>query len=58
MLDANLAAHRYYLPLSAASVVLLLASSALALRDLGRACAVPGGTGQGLNLRVTRAARS
>ena len=40
VLDANLAAHRWFLPLSAASVALLLFSSALALRDLGRACAV------------------
>jgi hypothetical protein len=41
VLDANLTAHRYYLLLSAASVALLLISSALALRDLGRACATP-----------------
>jgi hypothetical protein len=41
VLDANLAAHRWFLPLSAASVALLLLTSALALRDLGRACAVP-----------------
>jgi hypothetical protein len=41
VLDANLTAHRYFLPLSAASVALLLLSSAVALRDLGRACALP-----------------
>ena len=38
MLDANLATHRWFMPLSAASVALLLLTSALALRDLGRAC--------------------
>lgn len=40
ILDANLAAHRWFLPLSAASVALLVLSSALALRDLGRSCAI------------------
>jgi hypothetical protein len=40
VLDANLAAHRWFLPLSAASVGLLVLTSALALRDLGRACAL------------------
>lgn len=48
ILDANLAVHRWFLPLSAASVVLLVLSSALALRGLGRSCAwnrdVPPGT--------------
>jgi hypothetical protein len=43
ILDANLAAHRWFLPLSAASVALLALTSALALRDLGRACALPPG---------------
>jgi hypothetical protein len=38
VLDANLAAHRWFLPLSAGSVALLVLSSAIALRDLGRAC--------------------
>jgi hypothetical protein len=41
ILDANLAAHRWFLPLSIASVALLVLTSALALRDLGRTCAVP-----------------
>jgi hypothetical protein len=41
ILDANLEAHRWFLPLSAISVGLLLLTSALALRDLGRACALP-----------------
>ena len=41
VLDANLAAHRWFLPLSAASVALLVLTSALALRDLGRSCALP-----------------
>ena len=41
VLDANLTAHRWFLPLSAASVALLVLTSALALRDLGRACALP-----------------
>jgi hypothetical protein len=41
VLDVNLAAHRWFGPLSAASIALLLLSSILALRDLGRACAVP-----------------
>ena len=44
ILDANLSAHRWFLPLSAASVALLVLTSALALRDLGRACAVPAGS--------------
>jgi hypothetical protein len=43
ILDANLEAHRWFLPLSAASVALLVLTSALALRDLGRACALPPG---------------
>jgi hypothetical protein len=43
ILDANLAAHRWFLPLSAVSVGLLVLTSALALRDLGRACALPPG---------------
>lgn len=38
VLDANLAAHRWFVPLSAASVALLVLTSTLALRDLGRAC--------------------
>jgi hypothetical protein len=41
ILDANLAAHRWFLPLSAVSVALLVLTSALALRDLGRSCALP-----------------
>jgi hypothetical protein len=41
ILDANLAAHRWFLPLSAVSVGLLVLTSALALRDLGRSCALP-----------------
>jgi hypothetical protein len=41
VLDVNLDAHRWFLPLSAASVALLLLTSALALRDLGRACSLP-----------------
>jgi hypothetical protein len=41
VLDANLEAHRWFLPLSAASVALLVLTSLLALRDLGRACALP-----------------
>ncbi len=47
VLDANLSAHRWFLPLSAASVALLLLTSALALRDLGRACALPPTRGRG-----------
>jgi hypothetical protein len=43
ILDANLAAHRWFLPLSAVSVGLLVLTSLLALRDLGRACALPPG---------------
>jgi hypothetical protein len=43
VLDANLAAHRWFLPLSAASVALLVLTAALALRDLGRSCALPPG---------------
>ena len=38
ILGANLAAHRWFLPLSAISVALLMLTSALALRDLGRSC--------------------
>jgi hypothetical protein len=57
-LDVNLAAHRYFLPLSAASVALLALSSALALRDLGRACAIDVGPAQGANLSATWATRS
>lgn len=41
VLDANLTAHRWFLPLSAVSVALLVLTSALALRDLGRSCALP-----------------
>jgi hypothetical protein len=41
ILDANLAAHRWFLPLSAISVGLLVLTSALALRDLGRSCVLP-----------------
>jgi hypothetical protein len=41
ILDANLEAHRWFLPLSIASVALLVLTSLLALRDLGRTCAVP-----------------
>jgi hypothetical protein len=41
ILDANLAAHRWFLPLSAISVGLLVLTSVLALRDLGRSCALP-----------------
>jgi hypothetical protein len=41
ILDVNLDAHRWFLPLSAISVALLVLTSALALRDLGRACALP-----------------
>jgi hypothetical protein len=41
ILDANLTAHRWFLPLSAVSVALLVLTSALALRDLGRTCALP-----------------
>ncbi len=44
VLDANLEAHRWFLPLSAASVALLVLTSALALRDLGRACVLPPGS--------------
>jgi hypothetical protein len=44
VLDANLEAHRWFEPLSAISVVL---TSALALRDLGRACALPPARGSG-----------
>jgi hypothetical protein len=40
VLDANLAAHRWFLALSAAAVALLVLTAALALRDLGRACAL------------------
>jgi hypothetical protein len=40
VLDANLSAHRWFVPLSATSVALLVLTSVLALRDLGRACAV------------------
>jgi hypothetical protein len=43
ILDANLAAHRWFLPLSAVSVGLLVLTSALALRDLGRSCPLPPG---------------
>jgi hypothetical protein len=43
VLDANLAAHRWFLPLSAASVALLVLTAALALRDLDRSCALPSG---------------
>jgi hypothetical protein len=43
VLDANLDAHRWFMPLSVASVALLVLTSALALRDLGRSCAVPPG---------------
>jgi hypothetical protein len=46
VLDANLAAHRWFLPLSATSVALLALTSALALRDLGRSCALPPAGGQ------------
>jgi hypothetical protein len=59
ILGANLDAHRWFLPLSAVSVALLLLTSALALRDLGRACVLPptprppaqtgvGGVGRGI----------
>jgi hypothetical protein len=41
ILDANIAAHRWFLPLSAISVGLLVLTSALALRDLARSCALP-----------------
>jgi hypothetical protein len=41
VLDLNLEAHRWFLPLSAISVGLLVLTSTLALRDLGRACALP-----------------
>ena len=41
VLDANLDAHRWFVPLSAVSVALLVLTSALALRDLGRSCALP-----------------
>ncbi len=41
VLDANLSAHRWFLPLSGASVALLVLTSVLALRDLGRSCALP-----------------
>ena len=41
VLDANLDAHRWFVPLSIVSVALLLLTSALALRDLGRSCALP-----------------
>jgi hypothetical protein len=43
ILDVNLDAHRWFLPLSAVSVGLLVLTSALALRDLGRSCALPPG---------------
>ncbi|HEX4753299.1 MAG TPA: hypothetical protein VH268_10390 [Solirubrobacterales bacterium] len=43
VLDANLSAHRWFLPLSAASVALLVLTAAFALRDLGRSCARPPG---------------
>jgi hypothetical protein len=43
VLNANLTAHRWFLPLSAVSVGLLVLTSALALRDLGRSCALPPG---------------
>jgi len=46
VLDANLAAHRWFLPLSAISVGLLVLTSALALRDLGRTCALPSAHGR------------
>jgi hypothetical protein len=38
VLDANLTAHRWFVPLSVASVGLLVLTSALALRDLSRFC--------------------
>jgi hypothetical protein len=41
VLNANLTAHRWFLPLSAISVGLLILTSALALRDLGRSCTLP-----------------
>jgi hypothetical protein len=41
VLNANLTAHRWFLPLSAISVGLLVLTSALALRDLGRSCTLP-----------------
>jgi hypothetical protein len=43
ILDVNLDAHRWFLSLSAVSVALLILTSALALRDLGRACVLPPG---------------
>jgi hypothetical protein len=52
VLDANLEAHRWFLPLSAISVGLLVLTSALALRDLGRACAVPTVRGKGRKRRL------
>jgi hypothetical protein len=43
VLNVNLDAHRWFVPLSYASVGLLLLTSLLALRDLGRACVLPPG---------------
>jgi hypothetical protein len=40
ILNANLDAHRWFVPLSVISVALLLLTSLLALRDLGRACSL------------------
>jgi hypothetical protein len=52
ILDANLATHRWFLPLSAASVTLLVLTSVLALRDLGRSCALPPPRGEGRERRL------
>lgn len=47
-LNANLTTHRWFLPLSGVSIALLALSGVMAVRDLGRSCAIappaPAGT--------------